>query len=136
MQARKDATHSAQVDRVRYRPYTGLPTHTHTHTHTTTCRHARMQLTVPKWTGSGTGRTLGYLHTHTHHHMQARKDATHSAQVDRVRYRPYTTPMMNMFVMFQLLGVFEAITRSLERAIMAPSLKTAMMTIKMVGKYL
>jgi len=44
--------------------------------------------------------------------------------------------MMNMFVMFQLLGVFEAITRSLERAIMAPSLKTAMMTIKMVGKYL
>jgi len=86
-----------------------------------------MQLTVPKWTGSGTGRTLGYLHTHTHtpphagtqgcnsqcpsgqgqvqavhwatyththththHHMQARKDATHSAQVDRVRYRPYT----------------------------------------------
>ena len=85
---------------------------------------------------------MGYLHTNTHthghtpHHMQAHKDATHSAQVDRVRYRPYTTPMMNMFVMFQLLGVFEAITRSLERAIMAPSLKTAMMTIKMVGKYL
>jgi len=66
MQACKDATHSAQVDRVRYRPYIGLPTHTHTHP--TTCRHARMQLTVPKWTGSGTGRTLGYLHTHTHTH--------------------------------------------------------------------
>ena len=43
---------------------------------------------------------------------------------------------MKMLLRSQWLGTGEATTRSLERAIMAPSLNTASSTIRMVGKYL
>jgi len=43
---------------------------------------------------------------------------------------------MKMALKFQLLGVGLETTRSLERAIMAPSLNTAKSTIRRVGKYL
>lgn len=43
---------------------------------------------------------------------------------------------MKMLRRFQVLGTGEETTRSLERAIMAPSLNTANMTIRIVGKYL
>ena len=43
---------------------------------------------------------------------------------------------MKMLVRFQVLGVRDGVTRSLDRAIMAPSLKTARSTISRVGKYL
>ena len=43
---------------------------------------------------------------------------------------------MKMLVRFHVLGVREGVTRSLESAIMAPSLKTARSTISRVGKYL
>lgn len=59
-----------------------------------------------------------------------------SAQEEIVRYRPYTIPEMKMAFKFQVLGIGEATTRSLDRAIMAPSLKTANNTINRVGKYL
>lgn len=45
-------------------------------------------------------------------------------------------PVMKMLVRFHVLGVREGVTRSLESAIMAPSLKTARSTISRVGKYL
>ena len=53
-----------------------------------------------------------------------------------VRYSPYTMPVMKMAFRFQELGVGLATTRSLDSAIMAPSLKTASSTISSVGKYL
>lgn len=53
-----------------------------------------------------------------------------------MRYRPYTMPEMKMAFKFQVLGVGLATTRSLDRAIMAPSLNTASNTISRVGKYL
>ena len=45
-------------------------------------------------------------------------------------------PWMKMAGRFQRLGVREAVTRSLDSAIMAPSLNTASSTISSVGKYL
>jgi hypothetical protein len=45
-------------------------------------------------------------------------------------------PVMKISLNLQQLGVGEGVTRSLLRAIMAPSFITARMTIKMVGKYL
>ena len=60
----------------------------------------------------------------------------YSAHVDRVRYRPYTMPVVKMPARFHWSGVAEASTRSLDRAIMAPSLNTASSTIRMVGKNL
>ena len=62
--------------------------------------------------------------------------AKNRAQEERVRYSPYTIPEMKMALKFQLLGVGLATTRSLDRAIMAPSLNTASRTISRVGKYL
>lgn len=59
-----------------------------------------------------------------------------SAHEETVRYRPYTIPEMKMTFRFQVFGIGEATTRSLERAIMAPSLNTASNTINRVGKYL
>lgn len=47
-----------------------------------------------------------------------------------------SAPTVKIFFRFQVLGTGEEMTRSLESAIMAPSLNTASMTIRMVGKYL
>jgi hypothetical protein len=62
--------------------------------------------------------------------------AKNRVQEERVRYSPYTIPEMKMAFKFQLLGVGLDTTRSLDRAIMAPSLNTAKSTIRRVGKYL
>lgn len=43
---------------------------------------------------------------------------------------------MKMLLRSQWLGTGEATTRSLDSAIMAPSLNTASSTMRMVGKYL
>ena len=59
-----------------------------------------------------------------------------SAHVEAVRYRPYTIPLMKMAFKFHELGVGLATTRSLDSAIIAPSLNTANSTISSVGKYL
>ena len=60
----------------------------------------------------------------------------YKAQVEMVRYSPYTMPVIKMAFRFQELGVGLAITLSFDRAIMAPSLKTASSTMSRVGKYL
>lgn len=65
--------------------------------------------------------------------LEAAKNRVHE---ERVRYSPYTIPEMKMALKFQLLGVGLDTTRSLDRAIMAPSLNTAKSTIRRVGKYL
>ena len=65
--------------------------------------------------------------------MDAVKNSAHE---ETVRYKPYTIPEMKIALRFQVLGCGEATTRSLDKAIMAPSLKTANSTISRVGKYL
>ena len=50
--------------------------------------------------------------------------------------RQESSPTMKMLFRSQWLGTGEAMTRSLDSAIMAPSLNTASSTMRIVGKYL
>ena len=71
-------------------------------------------------------------------HMRVRLLTQKSCEFDALtRFKlDRGAPTMKMLLRSQWFGTGEATTRSLDSAIMAPSLNTASSTIRMVGKYL